>query len=413
MSHLTTHNNSKLPSSSNPMLALSRVSPSAGYLLENADRGAGSAQRLGQHSPIDNSVLNASRLDRQTGSPNKCQGEEPEKHNGMGKGTANGGTEEKSDKHNSTASGQNDDDDDDDDDGDKPAVKCPADMNSKSEIKDFDQHISAGLTKRTFEEAELEDVTAQDEDEPDYPRKKLAKHISATTQGILTYSEPLSLEDYKTDDDNDEMAGYDYDENITDEEEAAIIHEFNDDADELGDVQDVDTDMLALVDLETGDMNHGIFDDLDSELFDAMCNDPHRFDDIRQHAALDWNPFTAESDNDLFTDHPTPAVTPESTPRPSHSVPIQPLESLSSEDEDDEEDDAADLNPFFEADTAAIKHLVSTTGKGGWSDETDDDADLLKYFFSSCENTSEEAEDDSDIESGKDFISFLRNRNSF
>jgi hypothetical protein len=155
----------------------------------------------------------------------------------------------------------------------------------------------------------------------------------------------------------------------------------------------------AVVDL----FDNGLFDDLDGEIFDTMCNDPHRFDDLQTQSALDWNPFTTESGDDLFSVHPTPRVSPDSTPRASVSELGQASRShrgsfTSEDDQDDDtsEDEIPNLSPFFEIGTAALKHLVSTEGKGGWSDETDDDADLLKYFFSSAEDDSVEESDQDD-----------------
>jgi len=50
---------------------------------------------------------------------------------------------------------------------------------------------------------------------------------------------------------------------------------------------------------------------------------------------------------------------------------------------------------------AAIKHLVSTEGKGGWSDGTyADDADFLKYFFSSADDEETDVGSDGDSLSG-------------
>jgi hypothetical protein len=360
---------------------------------------------------MDNTSGNPLQSDRQGSSPNG--GESP---GGALAGSAvNGGAEGQSGDESSSSSGADGDDDDADDDEDKPAVTSLAREKSKMPSTDFEELPLARPVKRTFEEAGLRANNSTEgvgptEEEPDYPRKMTVKKISTTTQGILAYS---FIDDDRADDDYAILDDDDEDENITEEEEAAIIDEFEGDHDEPMDVKQPDTGNVESTAQDAGTApfdNEALFDDLDGEIFDAMCNEPHRFDDLRDQSAFDWNPFTAaESDNDLFSVNPTPIV----TPRTSFSAPGQRTqqESITSDDEDHDasEDEVPDLSPFFEMGNAALRHLVSTEGKGGWSDETDDDADLLKYFFSSAEDSGEESDrgDESEEDSSKKYRTYF------
>ncbi|KAF8253073.1 hypothetical protein K440DRAFT_657605 [Wilcoxina mikolae CBS 423.85] len=413
MSRKTIHFTSTNSSFSHSMPALPR---------DSSPSPAESSHHHGRHSLVDNVPSE----------PKGLNGREPTKQGGMGKSLLNGGTEGQCNDQSSAESGQDDEDDDDDDDdeddGEKPAVASPARAESNMpevQTMNSDQCLLAGPNKkRTYDDANLGDEppvdvsSVRDDEEPDYPRKKIPRHISATTQGILAYSEPRFMHDDQTDDkieadDDDayEMIGDDDDGNITEEEEAAILHEFETDEDILREIGllEPSTTTPAELDGMADIFDNGLFDDLDGEIFDAMCNDPHRFDDLQTQSALDWNPFTAESGDDLFSVHPTPRASPDSTPRASVSEPEQAPRShrgsFTSEDDQDgdtSEDEMPNLSPFFEMGTAALKHLVSTEGKGGWSDETDDDADLLKYFFSSAEDDSAEESGSNDDEDDED-----------
>jgi len=365
-------------------------------------------------------IPSAHRLDRRLPSlsdnmpaePKGSHGGEQTPRGGNGKGPADAGSDGSVDGQSSAESGQDDDDDDEQDgETDKPAVMCPAGVSPVPRARKSSS--AAGPIKRTFDDAGLgeflpeglafEFPSAQDDDEPEFPRKKIPKLIAATTEGILTYKEPA-----QTDDDNrteeecdlddledDELTCDDDDGNITDEEEAAIVREFEADEDLLQEIGLLDASTAAPVDPALLDsFNNALFDDLDGEIFEAMCNDPHRFDDLQGQAAFDWNSFTNPSD-DLFSVHPTPVATPNATPRASVSEPCGG--SFGSDDNESSEDEVQDLSPFFEMSNAAIKHLVSTEGRGGWSEGTDDDdADLLKYFFSSAEETDVAGSDSDD-----------------
>ena len=375
-----------------------------------------------QHIPSP-SIPSAHRLGRQL-SLSDCMpaeskgpnGGEPTRRGGKGNGSVKGGLNGTLGDQSSAESSQGDGDDDGNDaETDKPAVMCPAGLSS---VMPQAQKLSsaAGPIKRTFDDADLGESfpgrldiglpSGQDDDEPEFPRKKIPKLIATTTEGILAYKEPISMNDDKTNEGNDKTdeendktdEGNDGDDleddeitcdddgNITDEEEAAIVREFETDEDLLKEIGLLDANTVAPIDPDPLDdpFNSALFDDLDGEIFDAMCNDPHRFDDLQGQAPFDLNSFTNSGD-DLFSVHPTPAVTPEATPRASISEPCG--RSLNSDDNESLDDRAQNLSPFFEMNNAAIKHLASTEGKGGWSDGTDaDDADLLKYFFSSADD---------------------------
>ena len=391
-------------------------SPSASMPATN--RGS---PRPSQRSLMDNTPSNPLQADHQGSSPNRYYGGEPP--GGALAGSAvNGNAEGQSGDESSPSSDADGDDEDADDNEDKPAVTSLAREKSKMPTRhstDFEDLPLARPVKRTFEEAglradNLTEGVSPTEEEPDYPRKMTVKKISTTTQGILAYS---FIDDDRVDDgyaiiDDDDDDDDGEDENITDEEEAAIIDEFEGDHDEPMGVKQPNTGNVDPTAQDPGTApfdNEALFDDLDGEIFDAMCNEPHRFDDLRDQSAFGWNPFTAESDNDLFSVNPTPVV----TPRTSFSVPGQRTqqESITSDDEHHgaSEDEVPDLSPFFEMGNAALRHLVSTEGKGGWSDETDDDADLLKYFFSSAEDSGSEfdGEDESEEDSSKIYRTYF------
>ncbi|KAI5854161.1 hypothetical protein BZA05DRAFT_443685 [Tricharina praecox] len=345
--------------------------------------------------------------------PKTPHGGEPSRRGGKGKASIGGGLGGSLDGQSGAESGEDDEDDGEQDgETDKPAVMCPAGVSSQMP-QARKLSFAAGPVKRTFDDADLGEFfpegldfdfpSIQDDDEPEFPRKKIPKLIAATTEGILTYTEPISKDDddkteggYDIDDlEDDEITCEDDDGNITDEEEAAIVREFETDEDLLKEIGLLDANTLAPIDPELlGDpFDNALFDDLDGEIFDAMCNDPHRFDDLQGQVAFDWNSFTNPSD-DLFSVHPTPVVTPNATPRASISEPRGG--SFNSDDNESSEDEVQNLSPFFEMNNAAIKHLVSAGGKGGWSDGTDeDDADLLKYFFSSADEETDVDSDDS------------------
>ncbi|KAA8898644.1 hypothetical protein FN846DRAFT_962080 [Sphaerosporella brunnea] len=360
-----------------------------------------------------------SLVDKQPAEPQALRGGESSGPNGNGKGLVNGGTDGTTD---GTSSAGDDDDDEsdeaDEEDSEKTDVTCPP--RATPSMSDS-QSSAAGPLKRTFDEAglgkqfmidglEFDISSAQDDDDVVFPRKKIKKRISATDQGILAYNEE------KTEDEGDEEDGGltcddDDDGNITDFEEEALVREFENDEELLREIGIIDTPIAApaaQIDL----FDPALLQDLDNEIFDAMCNNPHRFDDLQDlqdlQSPFDWNPFIAESEGDLFPAHPTPGASPDATPRASISEQGRIIQSSASspsgENESDEssEDEVANLSPFFEMNNATLKHLVSTEGKGAWGEGTDDDdADLVKYFFSSSssvESDSGEATDDEETD---------------
>jgi hypothetical protein len=376
------------PSSSAPRSALA------------VSREIGSAHRLGRHSLADNTPRESA-------------------HTGNGKGPVNGANEGLTDG--TSSAGDDDESDESDEDSDKTDVTCPP--RAPSSMSDS-QSSAVGPQKRTFDEAGLgkefmidglnfDIPSVQDDDAVEFPRKKIKKRISATTQGILAYN------DEKTEDEGeDEDAGFtcddDDDGNITDFEEQALLREFENDEELLREIGIIDVpNAAAFLD---GSVEMDIFDpallqDLDAEIFDAMCNDPHQFDDLQnlpdlRGSPFDWNPFSTESDGDLFSAHPTPGVSPDATPRASISEQggLQSSASSPSGDGDSDEtseDEVANLSPFFEMNDATLKHIVRTEGKGAWGDGTDEeDVDLVKYFFSSssAESDSGDASDNEDTD---------------
>ncbi|KAI5813240.1 hypothetical protein BZA77DRAFT_252002 [Pyronema omphalodes] len=152
---------------------------------------------------------------------------------------------------------------------------------------------------------------------------------------------------------------------------------------------------------------NNLFDDLDGEIFDAMHRDPERFNDIPAQSNFDWSSFGLSNDADLFSVHPTPIATPDATPRASISAASgYTAASASGNETSSSEDEEIGLSPFFEKGGAALKNLVSTE-RGNWTDGTDDEAELVKFFFSSADETSssgesgdetnDETDDDDDI----------------
>jgi hypothetical protein len=357
-------------------------------------REIGSAHRLGRHSLTDNTPRESA-------------------HTGNGKGPANAANEGPTDG--TSSAGDDDESDESDEDSDKTDVTCPP--RAPSSMSDS-QSSAVGPQKRTFDEAGLgkefmidglnfDIPSVQDDDDVEFPRKKIKKRISATTQGILAYNDEKT-EDEREDEDEG-LTGDDDDGNITDFEEKAILREFENDEELLREIGIIDAPIAAAPldgSAEIDLFDPALLQDLDNEIFDAMCNNPHQFDDLPglQGSPFDWNPFSTESDGDLFSAHPTPGVSPDATPRASISEQggLQSSASSPSGDGDSDEtseDEVANLSPFFEMND--VKHMVSSEGKGAWGDGTDDDeADLVKYFFSSssAESDSGDASDDEETD---------------
>lgn len=372
---------------------------------------------LGGSTPTGQQSLHQAMLDnspplKHNGPPaSGSNGEEPMME-GSSQATGNGGA-----SPSSTLGDDEDDDDDADDDADKPAASSPA-MLSSTTTTPTKENL-AGRTKRNRNELGDDEAT-QNEDELDYPRKRTSRRLSTTDHGMLAYdlsgltdddamdnafALALEDEDELVDDDDED----DEDHDIENEEEEAIIRELEMDAESLGaDPEDEGDETIRAFDNFSelsADFDLGAIrvpgdplEDLDSELFNVQWNDPHRFDDI-DNSYLDFPVFASDTDNDLFTADPTPTQTPHDTPRGSISLTQEERNNFPDvfSTEDEESGQEIDLTPFFEK-GAAIKHFVSTEGKGRWGDETEDEAELVKYFFSSDEGGDNEAEDDSDID---------------
>lgn len=324
-----------------------------------------------------------------------------------------------------------DEEDDPDEDADIPETSGPARPSSTSTTSTPVKENLAGRTKRSHSELIGDEAGTNDDEETYYPRKKPSRRLSTTDHGLLAYDLSgytddetmdnelaLALED----DDEDELIDDDYDDHdMEHEEEEAIIRELEMDAGSVGADPDEDeeeegdetirafdnfSELSADFDLGTiqlpEDPLGDPLEDLDGELFSTQWNDPHRFDDING-SYLDFAHFASDTDNDLFTADPTPQLTPHDTPRGSISLTAEQLKNLpdvfSAEetDQDEESGHDIDLTPYLEKGAAALRHFVNHEGKGRWSDETDDDADLVKYFFSSEEYDSNET-DESDID---------------
>ena len=137
-------------------------------------------------------------------------------------------------------------------------------------------------------------------------------------------------------------------------------------------------------------------EDLDDEMFISQWNDPSFFPDIPCDPMSDCYLF----DGGVFsldpTPNSTPAVTPDNAPRGSFStttpsIPASPggvdgfhSSTAGSDEGSSDEDEVPTLNPFFEKNDPAVKHLVSIQGCGAWADDTDDDVDIpWGHFFSS------------------------------
>ncbi|KAL7275368.1 hypothetical protein RUND412_001690 [Rhizina undulata] len=357
------------------------------------------------------------------------------------------------------------DDEDAEDDDDEPAVhgsvrvnKCVVDvkpsskeLQRESEFLNQENVLTAAKPnhrtgpdsrKRShntaLQDADFFDIDAlffdglenKDEDEPDYPRKKLARSLSQSN-GLLTYgsSRPtLSATSDILDDDEYEQAIIDDDEedDIEDEEEEAIIR----DIEESGDFSTPSTpaqtsennsSMPYFDDIDFNLIEGQVFDDLDNEAFLAEWNNPAQFADINLAFPTDFDPFADLAGEDLFSVNPSPAYTPVDTPnvtpRGSFSatadIPGSPtprarrasvISQSSNADEDESEDeDVAEIR-LFQNTTPVAKHITGTQSSANkWANDTDEDHEVWKHFFSSGEEeTSEEDECEADGEEGSD-----------
>lgn len=388
-----------------------------------------------------------------------------------GKNGVGGGNQGQTDDDSESSSGQDDeeaddDEDDEDDEAEEPAVGGPVRVTGDiASVKSFltnqsaitlkidsksakgDHRTGPVSKKRSFNTAMEDEESDNDEDtasstdeggettaqtdgeEPDYPRKRVVTELS-NTNGLLTYPGPPSVVTDDThieenDEDDDEgtlITDDDFDdEDIENIEEEAIIQELQTPIKPAPVVYEYEyglenTDLITAEELE----------DLDNEVFNVQWHNPNFFADI--NFSNDYSPYSdpfadVELEGSLFPESgsaiSTPFATPNMTPRGSFSTapqsgPSSPKYTISGTSLGDNlnsesEDDVADLNPFFERDDPVLKHIVSTQGKGGWADDTDDENGLWKHFFSEndtygstdeadSEDESEEEEDDCESE---------------
>ncbi|KAG0636645.1 hypothetical protein HOY80DRAFT_1053786 [Tuber brumale] len=384
-----------------------------------------------------------------------------------GKSGHGGGDQEETDSSSDSSGSQDDeetDDDEDADDADEPAVNRPVRVTGEdttgmklfpgdrstvenggqdSAAANGDHRAGQGSRKRSLA-ADIDELTENGPDQ-NHPSKKVAFDI-AKTDDILEPSDSLfgpigddtgdialftdrdfgSIEDDEggvlidTEEDEDIDAGDD--EDIEGEEEDAIVRELENGIPPLTPIKaspllpgGAAPEIINGLDLGSGDE----FEDLNDEMFISQWHHPSFFPDIPCDPTNDYYLF---NDGDIFSVNPTPdstpAVTPNNTPRGSlsataPSIPVSPSgrgdfpsPTAGSGEESEDEDEVPTLNPFFEKKDPAVKHLVSTQGRGGWADGIDDDVDIpWKHFFSSDgssdqgggeETAGSESEDESD-----------------
>lgn len=270
-----------------------------------------------------------------------------------------------------------------DSDDDEPDVLGPAEL-----TQDTDTTITAGSSKkRTFDDADLTltlDGFCNGGDDTDFPRKRISLDMSpslmpscnASTVGD-TEDDYAGLDLLDDDDGTDALLGDE--EELENEEVAAIIQEIEQ--------QDKDSPHSFLLDSE--DLaQFELAEDLNSELFSAEW----------ESADLLFN----DNDIDLFNVHlttaeSTPAATPKGSDFSSAFPPATPLDSCTDNNDASSDEDIFDFNALFDRPNKQIAAYATNMASLSDIDIDSDDAELVKYFFSSEDSGNEtDREDDSD-----------------
>ncbi|TGZ84417.1 hypothetical protein EX30DRAFT_106875 [Ascodesmis nigricans] len=259
------------------------------------------------------------------------------------------------------------DDDEGEDEDEEPAASRPAGSKIASNMKNG---IPAGQKKRTFDDTE---IGSGHDDEPDYPRKKLSQGMNIT-QPTTDHLTPTETED-DDDVDFDDVAADEDDEDIEEEEVRAIIEEMEQHEDEF------------LGFRASTPPQYEFAEDLDSEIFNAQWDG--------ELAPLPYFDSDLYTDNDLFSVQHTPVVTPLATPRGSVSTKWDPMPIDSFTENESSEEDIFDISSLFDHTIGNNKHLVSSYNNtnAGMTDTDSDDAELVKYFFSSDSGNETDGED--------------------
>lgn len=371
----------------------------------------------------------------------------------------NGGNQGQSDNGSESSSSQEDEDGDGDGEGEEeadeeeeeePAVSGPVRSNDNSETAIVDKSLlghparatasiikeslkgevhrtGSSVKKRSFsiatdnDEREYEtglDVEDETGDESDYPRKRIATELS-NTSGTLTYhstspsvaatdTTPYDLADLDDLDDLD-------DEDILDDEESALIQEFEANGcdtpldlstphtiyAEYGDEDPTDPNLITAEELE----------DLDNEVFGVGWGDPNAFHDIAlandfasfsdpfADIQLDYGLFPESISEMSVADLSTPFETP-STANHGGSVsgilsgPNTPDNSTESGDGDD------DMGDFDQPEDPMLEH--ANTVRGDWADDSEEEhGTSRKLFYSKGKINGGQNEEDSETDEGE------------